>query len=104
MESGKATGPDGIGNIILKNVAKSIYKPLSNLFNYSLRHTEFPSAWKLAHVSPVFKKGDNKLCSNYRPISLLSNTSKVFEKLVHNRIYTYLTENMLLTPHNSGFK
>ena len=65
---------------------------------------KFPSLWKLANVTPVFKKGDNKYCSNYRPISLLSNLSKVFEKLVHKHIYEYLTGNNLLIANNSGFK
>ena len=87
LKGSKATGPDAIGNILMKNVAVAIYPSLVNLFNYSLHKQQFPSAWKLANVCPVFKKGDNKISENYRPISLLSNTSKVFEKVVHDRLY-----------------
>ena len=82
----------------MKNIAS-----LVKLFNYSLHKQQFPSAWKPANVCPVFKKGDNKTCENYRPISLLSNTSKVFEKVVHDKIYNYLTNHVLI-PNNSGFK
>ena len=56
----------------------------------------------MAHVCPVFKKGDNTLCSNYHPISLLSNVSKLLKKIVHDKIYKYLTDNVLLIPNNSG--
>ena len=100
----KATGPDGVGNVVLKRTAISLYKPLTRLFNYSLHSGIFPSTWKLAHVCPVFKKGDNTLCLNYRPISLLSNVSKLLEKIIHDKIYKYLTNNALLIPNNSGFK
>ena len=104
LKGSKATGPDAIGNILMKNVAVAIYPSLVKLFNYSLHKQHFPSAWKLANVCPVFKKGDNKISENYRPISLLSNTSKVFEKVVHDRLYNYLTNHNLLIPNNSGFK
>ena len=51
----KATGPDGIGYLILKSVSKSISQPLCKLFNYSLQKGQFPTSWKVANVSPVFK-------------------------------------------------
>ena len=104
LQANKATGPDGIGNIVLKSVAPSIYHHLAKLYNFSLASCTFPDQWKMAHVCPVHKKGNNHLVENYRPISLLVNLSKVFEKLIHCRIYTFLTSNNLLIENNSGFK
>ena len=95
----KATGPDNVSNFILKNAA--LCTPLSILFNHSLHLGVFPSSWKLSHVIPIHKKNDVNDKSNYRPVSLLSNISKVFEKLIYHKVYYYLTENKLLNPNNS---
>ena len=67
----KATGPDGIGNRLLREAAVPIAQPLSELFNFCLSLGHFPEFWKVAQVIPVFKKNDPLLCTNYRPISLL---------------------------------
>ena len=74
------------------------------LFNISLHNAIFLTDWKKADVCPVFKKDNPQLISNYRPISLLSPTSKVLERIVYNRLYEYCFANKLLTPKNSGFK
>ena len=100
----KATGPDAVGNHILKSISLSIYLPLCKLFNYSLQCGKFPTCWKAANVCPIFKKNDNKNPANYRPISLLSNLSKVFERLVYKQLYSYFSENQLLNEKNSGFR
>jgi len=100
----KATGPDNIGNFLLKICARSISDSLAKLFNYSLETNKFPSKWKHSNVVPVHKKNSRNDKGNYRPISLLCNVSKVMERLVHNKIYDYLVSNSLLTPLNSGFK
>ncbi len=100
----KATGPDNIGNFALKICADAIALPLAQLFNHSLQVNKFPSKWKFSHVVPVHKnKSRNDKC-NYRPISLLCNISKVMERLVHDKLYSYLTSNSFLTPLNSGFR
>ena len=105
LPSGKATGPDGLGNCILASTAVSIYKPLCKLFNYCLSKTCFPSCWKVANVTPVHKNDERKLCKNYRPISLLCNISKVFERAIYNILYNYyLIEHSLLNHKNAGFK
>jgi hypothetical protein len=53
---------------------------------------------------PVYKKGDKNLKSNYRPISILTSISKIFEKVMHNRILKHLNENNILSKHQFGFK
>ena len=99
-----ASGPDNIGNTLLKNTADSISKPLTKIFNLSLSVSQFPDSWKRSNICPVFKKSNKQIKSNYRPISLLCNVSKVFERLVFNFLYEYLIGNNLLTDKNSGFK
>ena len=70
LNANKSTGPDGIGNWVLKHCSKSLSIPLTILFNKSLRDGIFPSVWKQANVCPVFKKGYKSDNTNYRPISL----------------------------------
>ena len=62
---------------------------LSTLFNACLTAGVFPDDWKLANVHPVFKSGDSRLLTNYRPISVLSILAKVFKSLVHQQVYSY---------------
>jgi len=59
---------------------------------------------KVAQVIPVHKKGDKSACTNYRPISLLSQFNKIFERILHHRLYSYLQEFELLTGHQFGFR
>ena len=63
---------------------------LSHLFNLCITTGVFPDSLKIAEVIPIFKKGNTDKPTNYRPISLLSQFSKIFEKLIYNRIYSYL--------------
>ena len=100
----KSTGHDRISNRMLKLTAVQICKPLSDIFNLSLRSGTFPNSWKKSNICPVFKKLDRQQVENYRPISLLCNTSKILERLVFNKLYEYLVSNGLLTSRNSGFK
>ena len=103
-KSNKSTGPDDIGNWILKNCSQPLADPLSILFNTTLDRRTLPKLWKLAHACPVYKKGDKSDKTNYRPISLQSNTSNILELIVHKRLHEYLTGNNLLMEQNSGFK
>ena len=72
LKINKSSGPDGVSHRMLKDANPSICSSLTKLFNIFLENNTFPSDWKLAHVVPVFKKGDRKLINNYRPISLTS--------------------------------
>ena len=77
---------------------------LTTIFNLSLNYGIFPNDWKNARVSPIYKSGEKDECGNYRPISILSVVSKLFEKLVYKQVYSYLENNELLTPFQSGFR
>ena len=100
----KATGPDGINNRILKTCSDQLSIPLAIIFNKCIQTETFPTQWKYANFCPIFKTGDSQIISNYRPISLLSLVSKIFEKILYNRMYNYCVQNNILTARNSGFK
>lgn len=74
------------------------------LFNLTLATCKFPDEWKVASVTPIFKSGDRHKISNYRPISILPLIGKIFEKLLHSRIYDHLLDNDFLSPNQGGFR
>ena len=100
---GKAVGPDGINNRILRECSRELSHPLCFLLNHSLSLGIFPATWKDAMVCAIYKKGDMSSVSNYRPISLLSCLEKVAERAVFKHLYNHLHENSILTPLQSGF-
>ena len=103
IDTTKATGPDGVSSRLLKETAASIHIPLTKIFNKSLHEKEFPKCWKEANVIPIYKKGDAQLCTNYRPVSLLSCTSKVFERVIFKHLYNFIITNKIISPSQSGF-
>ena len=75
---------------ILKLSLESYLPELTKIINDCFQNGNFPNELKLDEVLPIFKKGDNLLKENYRPISILSHVSKIFEKLVFNQIEQYV--------------
>ena len=87
VDSSKASGRDSIPVMVLKNCGSELSYIPAKLFNNRLKESCFPDCWKVSSVVPVFKNvGERSTAKNYRPDSLLSVVSKVFEKLVNNRI------------------
>ena len=74
------------------------------LVNKSLKEGVFPKLLKYALVCPFYKKSDKTKCANYRPISLLSNLSKIFERAMYNRIDQFLDENNIFYDLQFGFR
>ena len=85
-------------------ISKNACKPISDLINLSFPSGNFPEILKQAKGIPIFKKGDQQNCNNYRPISLLSNISKILEKLIHKQLYGFLEIKNCLYTHQYGFK
>ena len=103
LDTSKATGPDKISPSFLKEVESVIKAPLCKLFNLSLQKCIFPTDWKNANVTPVFKKNRPSDKGNYRPISLLSVIGKVMERCIYKHVYNYMLDNNIIISHQSGF-
>ncbi len=104
MSTGKATGFDDVSVKILKLARPAIVDSLTYIINMSLQTGVFPHEWKIAKVVPLHKGGSLNDANNYRPISILACASKILERAVHNHMYSFLVENNLLNPNQSGFR
>ena len=100
----KATGIDKLPSNLLKDAAPSISKPLAHVINLSLSTSTFPTEWKEAKVTPLFKSGNRTSVENYRPISILPVVSKIAEKIVQMQLTEYLEDNKLLTDFQFGYR
>ena len=82
LDLSKTSGPDCIPMVVLNNCEPELCYILAELFNKCLKECCFPDCWKLSSVVPVFKNiGERSTAKSYRPVSLLSVVSKVFENL-----------------------
>jgi hypothetical protein len=97
-------GYDGISNKILKHCAHIISKPLTYIYNCSLTTGTFPERCKHAIVRPIHKKGGKNETNNYRPISLLTATSKILETIMYKRLVQHSESNNILTTAQFGFR
>ncbi|CAB4015622.1 Hypothetical predicted protein, partial [Paramuricea clavata] len=97
----KASGPDGYQPKLLKASAPAIALPLTNLFNYCIDKSTWPTAWKQGDVTPVHKKDDAVIKTNYRPITILSCIPKLFEKIKSDQLYKHFSP--IFSNNMSGF-
>ena len=86
----KACGYDDINMLVVKRVISGIAKPLTFICNKSFDSGIFPNDLKIAKVIPLFKTGNRKECSNYRPVSILPQFSKILERLFYNRLISFV--------------
>ena len=105
LDFSKASGPDCIPVVVLKNHEPELSYILAELFNNCLKESCFPDCWNVSSVLPVFKNvGEGSTAKNYHPVSLLSVVSKVFEKLVNNRIVAHLERCVLFSDFQYSFR
>uniref|UniRef100_A0A0P4VVU6 Reverse transcriptase domain-containing protein n=1 Tax=Scylla olivacea TaxID=85551 RepID=A0A0P4VVU6_SCYOL len=104
MNVNKTPGPDKISPRLLKEARNELVKPLTILFNKTLLAGKVPHEWKLANVTPIFKKGNKSLPANYRPISLTSVVCKLMETIIRDKIVKYLEENKIIKDSQHGFR
>ena len=97
-------GYDDISSKLLKMISPSICPILTVIINQSLTTGIFPEKLKIAKVIPLYKKGNEHLFDNYRPISLLPCVSKVIEKVVFKQIYAYFVDHKLIYDSQYGFR
>ena len=87
---------DGISNEILKFIKFEISNSIALIINQMITTGIFLESFKTLKIVPLFKTGESSLLTNYRPISLLPTISKIFERIIHDQMYTYLNSNNLL--------
>ena len=105
FELSKASGPDSIPVVVLKKCESELSYILVELFSTCLKESWFPDCWKVSLMVPVFKNvGERPTAKNYCPVSLPSVVSKVFEKLVNNRIVDHLEKCGLFSDFQYGFR
>ena len=97
-------GYDGIPATLAKRVINSYIKPLTLLINLSFSVGSFPDELKLAKVIPIFKSGSSRELHNYRPISVLNTFSKIYEKIMYNKVITFLDRYNILYQNQFGFR
>ena len=104
LNPAKSTKSDSPPIKYIKLAASVIASPLTNLFNRCIETGTYLDAFKTAEVIPVYKSGDKFTCSNFRPISLISPSSKIFEKCIYKQLYHYFTSRDILYKHQHGFR
>ena len=105
LDSSKASGPDYFPLVVLKNCEPELSYIPAKLFNMCLKESYFPDCWKVSSMVAVFKNVDEtSTAKNYGPVSLLSVVTKVFEKLVNNRIVDHLENCGLFSNFQYGFR
>ena len=115
LKGSKATDLEGIPARLLKDCASVIAKPnncnckqlqtiaIAHVINLTIRSGEIPLEWKEAKVTPIFKSGKRNEENNYRPISVHPLISKIMERSIQTQLVAFLTENTVLSVHQSGF-
>src|SRR5277367_6601805 len=88
----------------IKEIGDSLAGPLMELFNKSLLEGKVPDDWKVADVTPVYKKGSKQDQGNYRPVSLTSHVGKLMERILKEKIVEFLEETKLLGESQHGFR
>jgi len=104
MKNTNSTGIDEIPINVIKATADFIAEPLSAVLNSCLSYGIFPESMKIAKVCPIFKSGTNSEFNNYRPISILTGFSKIFEKLIYNRLVNFIERHKILVSSQFGFR
>ena len=99
----KSPGPDGLHPRFMQELSTELCKPLAMIFEKSIETAKLPKQWKVARVSAIFKKGNKKLASNYRPVSIISIVCRTFEKIIRDQVVSFLMENELLSNFQFGF-
>ena len=104
LKENKACGPDNIPSAYWKTVADIIVKPFTYIINLSFKRGTAPAEWKKSRVIPIYKSGNKCDLNNYRPISILSVSAKIVEKLAFDQLYSYVNQKGILSPFQCGFR
>lgn len=105
LKNKKSPGTDKINNTLIKKLPSRGVLYLMFIVNACLKLSYFPDRWKEAKISPILKHSkDSSSPLSYRPISLLCSFSKIFERVILNRINSFLDEHNIIPNEQHGFK
>ena len=105
LNTRKSTGYDNIPAKLLRIAHVELAQPISHLINYTMEMNIFPDTLKCADVSPVFKKDDNLNKNNFRPVSVLTGISKLYECVVNDQLFEFFCTlfNDLISAYRKGY-
>lgn len=101
LKADMTMGPDSVPGFLIRDCSPVLSEPLTAIFKLIFKTSTFPDMWKTSRVCPVHKKGKRDEITNYRPISIISNFSKIFEIVLYNKINRHVSYN--LSPDQHGF-
>ena len=101
LKSDLSCGPDNIPSLLVRDCAHVFAVPLAILYNFCIQSGSFPDRWKMTNICPILKDGNRADITNYRPISIISNFSKVFEKAIISKLHFDIYNK--LSIHQHGF-
>ncbi|KAK4825925.1 hypothetical protein QYF61_003420 [Mycteria americana] len=104
LDTHKSMGPDEIHLRVLKELAEVLIKPHSIIYQQSWLTGEVPAVWRLANVTPIFKKGRKEDPGNYRPVSLTLVPGKLMEQIILSAITRHVENNQGIKPSQHGFR
>ncbi|KAK4823769.1 LOW QUALITY PROTEIN: hypothetical protein QYF61_006224 [Mycteria americana] len=104
LDTHKSMGPDEIHPRVLKELAEELTKPLSIISQQSWLTGEVPADWRLANVTPIYKKGRKEDPGNYRPVSLTSVPGKLMEQIILSAVTWHVENNQGIKPSQHGFR
>ncbi|KFM03700.1 hypothetical protein AS27_15612, partial [Aptenodytes forsteri] len=96
LDTHKSMGPDGIHPRVLRELVEVLTKPLSILYQQSWLTREVPVDWRLANVTPIYKKGQKEDLGNCRPVGLTSVPGKVMEQIILTAIRQHVQDNQVI--------
>ena len=99
----KSPGPDELHPRVLNELSKELSEPLAILFKNTLSEGKLPNDWKTANITAIHKKGNKKIASNYRPVSLTCLVCKKMEEIVRDVITEFMKSAKLLSKKQFGF-
>jgi len=99
-----SAGFDGVRAKVIKATYHHYLTPLTHVLNLSILQGFFPDSMKTAKVVPIYKSGDPMSITNYRPVSILPLFSKILERLMYNRMISFINDNNILYRYQFGFR
>ena len=103
LKTGKSPGPDRFHPRFINELADELCLPLYLIFKSSVSCAKIPKQWKFARVSAIYRKGNRKLASNYRPVSITSIICRLLETIIRDNVVKFLMSNDLLSAYQFGF-